>query len=324
MRLRLMGLGILFLGVSFGFTPFSAYANTAVQKQKLAAINADITRLNTKVTQLNAESTALDTRIKNLHQTINHTKQQQGEAYQRWLTATRDIVRTAYNKPLPVAPVFTSSPINVQRITAMQKVSLYSELEELNTSLASLIELEAHLTDAQGAKQRSVNNLTASIVKLEKSRGELLRALNIKDKQLAKQILASQAVAHPRKALPSGTTFSIPVAGTLLVHYGDTLLSGLKSSGVTVQSSADAPVKAIEGGTVLFNQPFRDYGHLIILESANKHTFIYGGVGISHVAVGQRISKGDVIAHLPAEDTSTLYLEVRHGNNVLNPQKFME
>ena len=55
-------------------------------------------------------------------------------------------------------------------------------------------------------------------------------------------------------------------------------------------------MRAVFQGTVLFSQWFKGYGNLIILDHGNRVFSLYGNVLASTVAVGDRITTGQVIA----------------------------
>lgn len=105
-----------------------------------------------------------------------------------------------------------------------------------------------------------------------------------------------------------------PELGTWSVHQG-----------VLLDTTADAPVKAVAAGTIIFAGPFRSYGQVIILDHGSGFFSVYGGLGDMAKAKGAAVKKGDTLAKAGGGPKGgRLYLELRRGTDALDPLAWLE
>ena len=100
-------------------------------------------------------------------------------------------------------------------------------------------------------------------------------------------------------------------------------LSG-KLYGVAIDSTTNAPVKAIASGRVISIGPHRGYGQVIFIQSKTKHVYVYGGLAQILPQAGTQITVGQKLGTLAADSltgTSRLYFMVYTNNKPLDPAK---
>lgn len=100
-------------------------------------------------------------------------------------------------------------------------------------------------------------------------------------------------------------------------------LSG-KLYGVAIDSTANAPVKAIASGRVISIGPHRGYGQVIFIQSKTKHVYVYGGLAQILPQAGAQITVGQKLGTLAADSltgTPRLYFMVYANNKPLDPAK---
>ena len=128
-----------------------------------------------------------------------------------------------------------------------------------------------------------------------------------------------QALASLRGSLPW------PAQGRVVQSYGRHYSEGLNqlvvSNGIKIEAGAKHTVRVIQGGTVLFASPFRDYGELVIVQHKNGLTSVYAGLGDVQVKQGQTLSALDQIG-LTA-DAGTFYFELRCDERPINPLAYL-
>ncbi|GAB0117280.1 murein hydrolase activator EnvC family protein [Acidisoma sp. 7E03] len=119
-----------------------------------------------------------------------------------------------------------------------------------------------------------------------------------------------------------------PVAGTLVRGWGDRTLAG-PSTGLSYATPPGARVISPCGGTVVFGQPFRSYGLLLIVDCGKGYDFVLAGLDRLDVSVGQRLQTGEPVGVMagwnpshPA-DRPKLYLELRRDGNPVNPTPWL-
>jgi septal ring factor EnvC (AmiA/AmiB activator) len=105
-----------------------------------------------------------------------------------------------------------------------------------------------------------------------------------------------------------------PELGTWSVHQG-----------VLLDTAADAAIKAVAPGTVIFAGPFRSYGQVIIVDHGSGFFSVYGGLGPMDKAKGAAVRRGDVLAKAGGGPKGgRLYLELRRGTDALDPLAWLE
>jgi septal ring factor EnvC (AmiA/AmiB activator) len=89
------------------------------------------------------------------------------------------------------------------------------------------------------------------------------------------------------------------------------------TTGLLFTPAAGATVAAALPGKVLYAGPFRQFGGLIIIETAPHVQHIFAGLGVLNVKAGQTVRGGQQIGVLPAKGPVHLYWEVRKNGQPL-------
>jgi murein DD-endopeptidase MepM/ murein hydrolase activator NlpD len=93
-------------------------------------------------------------------------------------------------------------------------------------------------------------------------------------------------------------------------------------AGLDLVAPIGAPIRAIAAGTVVFADPYRGYGNLVVIRHPNGLTSHYGHLRAIKVAPGKRVKAGQIIATLGNTGSSTgphLHLEIRRDGRPLDP-----
>ena len=119
-------------------------------------------------------------------------------------------------------------------------------------------------------------------------------------------------------AKPAGQ-LTQPVAGTLVRGWGDPD-NGEPATGQSWQTEAGAAVVAPCGGTVVFAEPFRGYGLLVIIDCGGGYHAVVSGMDQIAVIPGRPVRDGDPIGTMRASASDAtlsgppiLYFELRKG-----------
>lgn len=86
------------------------------------------------------------------------------------------------------------------------------------------------------------------------------------------------------------------------------------------------PVKAVADGVVTWSGERHGYGYLVEINHGNGYRTRYGHNSATHVAVGDKVSRGDVIADVGQTGRSTgphLHFEVLHNGRTVDPIDFV-
>jgi septal ring factor EnvC (AmiA/AmiB activator) len=116
-------------------------------------------------------------------------------------------------------------------------------------------------------------------------------------------------------------SLTTPVAGRVIVNYGDSDSGGLSAKGTTIETRAGAPVVAPFDGRVVFAGPFRGYGQILIIDHGEGYHSLLSGLGRIDSGVGQWLLGGEPVGVMaPAEQGNPkLYVELRHNGQPVNP-----
>ncbi len=124
-----------------------------------------------------------------------------------------------------------------------------------------------------------------------------------------------------------------PVAGTMVRGWGDPE-NGEPATGQSWQSEPGASVVAPCGGTVVFAEPFRGYGLLVIIDCGGGYHAVLSGMDQIGVIPGRPVLQGDPIGTMRAVakaasaaaapvEPSVLYFELRKGGRPINPAPWL-
>jgi len=138
-----------------------------------------------------------------------------------------------------------------------------------------------------------------------------------------KAVVLKGTKARPR-TMATGT-FANPTRGSLTSRFGQRW--SRQHEGIDIGAPSGSPIKAADGGKVIFAGWKGNYGRLVIIDHENGYTTYYGHCSTIKVKVGQRVAKGDVIALVGSTGRSTgphLHFEVRKNGVAVNPLKFVK
>jgi murein DD-endopeptidase MepM/ murein hydrolase activator NlpD len=129
----------------------------------------------------------------------------------------------------------------------------------------------------------------------------------------------------PAVASAGAPRFFWPVRGRILASFGD-LGNGRFNDGINLAVSKGEAVKVAADGVVLFAQPMRGFGNLILVRHAGNWLTAYAHNDALLVARGTSVKRGEVIARAGQSGTVTtpqLHFEVRRGSKPVNPVLFL-
>ncbi|MGP9805453.1 murein hydrolase activator EnvC family protein [Paracoccus sp. NSM] len=136
----------------------------------------------------------------------------------------------------------------------------------------------------------------------------------------------------------------LPVVGTVLRPYNEPDAAGVRRPGWVIATAPAALVQTPWPATIRYRGPFLDYGNVMIAEPARGYLMIFAGLSQVFGEVGDVLAAGDPVglmggAEAPAQEfgarfvadaasggtagrPETLYLELRRGNETLDPAEW--
>lgn len=162
-----------------------------------------------------------------------------------------------------------------------------------------------------------------------------MRRLKTKHSVLAASLLASVLLtaAFPKGSLsfaPS-SSFVYPLVGTRISSdYGWRKHPVRKAirhhEGIDLAAPEGALIRAIQGGMVVFADPYAGYGNLIVIRHSSGMTSHYGHCKSIKVKPGQRVNAGEIIGTVGSTGRVTgphLHFEIRFGGKSRDPEMYI-
>jgi murein DD-endopeptidase MepM/ murein hydrolase activator NlpD len=135
---------------------------------------------------------------------------------------------------------------------------------------------------------------------------------------------AAPRMAPPAStALPAATSrFAWPVRGRTLSGYGPRA-GGQQNDGIDIAAAAGTPVKAADGGTVVYSgNEVRGLGNLLLVSHTGGYITAYAHLDRMSVAKGATVRKGQTIGTVGTSggvSEPQLHFEIRHRNKPVDP-----
>ena len=202
---------------------------------------------------------------------------------------------------------------------------LESSKQQLKLSRDELLQQRDALAKEQNHRQRTVDALNRDIANNKAKLAQLQR-----DQQQLQDVLDSLQSLIADMEIPSDFapfatrkgSLNWPTKGRHLNKFGARRSSEMKWQGITIAAKAGSDIKAIHPGRVVFADWLKGYGLLIILDHGNDYLSLYANNQSILKDLGDWVSAGEVIATVGnsgGRDTSSVYFEIRHAGNALNP-----
>ena len=195
---------------------------------------------------------------------------------------------------------------------------LVKEQRALDRLLKRKAGRQSHILEASRTQQERLARLAAEAKDLRALLDKIGRDEDEDERRERESALATlplKPFSAARGAMP------FPVAGELVLRFGEVTEFGTTSKGISLATRAGAQVIAPHDGRVVFAGPFRSYGQLLIIaHSEGYHTLIAGMARIETV-VGQWLLAGEPVGRMDDAGRSqpTLYVELRRAGEPINP-----
>jgi septal ring factor EnvC (AmiA/AmiB activator) len=116
-----------------------------------------------------------------------------------------------------------------------------------------------------------------------------------------------------------------PVAGAVTHRFGDPLVGGGRSNGLTLAAAKGARAVSPAQGLVQYVGPVKGWGVIVILRLAGGYHLVLAGLERTSVQVGQSVAEGQPVGWATdgRQATSELYLEVREQGSPVDPMRWL-
>jgi murein DD-endopeptidase MepM/ murein hydrolase activator NlpD len=211
------------------------------------------------------------------------------------------------------------------RMAATARAERQAERERAEAAAAS-----ASLAAAQARQRRTQVELTDALSRAREQRfaavaaaAAAARAANLR--AAVARLEAARAAAEAAAAHTQAAGTAAGPVGRLAAPVGGALASGWHhgTDGVTFAATPGARVLAPCSGQVEFADPFRSYGHLVIVDCGGGWRTVLGGMERLLIRTGERVRAGTPVGTMPTDGRQGLYLELRQGARAVDPLPYL-
>ncbi|QXM06977.1 peptidoglycan DD-metalloendopeptidase family protein [Crassaminicella indica] len=290
---------------------------------------------NVKIASIEAEVNSVKTSEDALKMILQGTEEEQihevqkGESF--WTIAKK--------YKLSVDDLVKANPdVNPERLQINQKISLVVPKPLLTVATVEKVKYEETIPYEVEFEETSALYKGDKKIKVKGEDGKreiVAEVVSYNGVEHNKNILEEKIVKKPKKQIvlkgtknppPKKGTGSLrnPTRGVLTSPFG--WRWGRKHTGIDIGAPRGTPVKAADGGVVIFAGWKGRYGKCVIIDhGANTQTWYAHNSSIL-VKVGQRVYKGQVISKIGSTGNSTgphLHFEVRKNGVPVNPLRYV-
>lgn len=193
----------------------------------------------------------------------------------------------------------------------------FSQQQQQRETLAKQQQEQQQLVARLQREQQSDEANLASLIRNEQELNELLAALQ--------QVLAQQGIQLDGLANLRGQ-LTWPVTGSLRHSFGQQRSGQVRWRGVVMNTELEAPVKAIADGRVIYSDWLRGFGMVVVIDHGEHYMSLYGYNQALLKNVGEPVRRGETIAlagQSGGQREASLYFEIRHEGNPINPAPYM-
>lgn len=202
--------------------------------------------------------------------------------------------------------------------------------DQLKQTEQQLAERQKQLAGSRKEREQTLAALKADIRNkrseredLEADRKRLERLLNEVQQAIAN--IPSPNESQPFKSLRRKLPW--PANGKVISGFGDHYADGkLRRNGLLIGTKAEAPIKAVHYGRVVFANWLRGFGLLTIIDHGDGYMTLYGHSSSLFTSPGDWVNAGETISlagRTGGADTPELYFEIRHNGKPDNPRRWL-
>ena len=213
--------------------------------------------------------------------------------------------------------------------------ALARERQSLEAQAASMARLQAQAASARAAIERAVAARTRLVDSIDARRdlnAQLTGELEAAQQRLQGTVTQLGAARGAVVALPLRPFKGVlpwPAAGIVTGRFGrprGAAAGGLARTGIEISIAEGQPVRAVHEGVVAYADQFTGYGNLVILDHGDGAYSLYGYLGSTDVARGDRVDAQapvGVSGRNPSGNPA-LYFELRIDGKPVDPLQWLK
>ena len=198
--------------------------------------------------------------------------------------------------------------------------SLEEETKRIKQITSKLKNIEEDIIYQQKKQKEILSKLRQETAMYESSERQL-------ERESIKLVYKISELSTGKNDNPESTgSFSYPVRAPITSPFGPRRhpIFGVRSmhSGIDLAAPYGTPIKASEGGVVIYSGWYGGYGKVVILDHAKGFSTLYAHLSSTKVTVGARVKQGEVVGFEGSTGYATgphLHFEVREQGKPKNP-----
>ncbi|MBQ8894255.1 MAG: peptidoglycan DD-metalloendopeptidase family protein [Clostridia bacterium] len=312
-----------------------------------------------QINELNAEAALLDDIVSGLSDELEESEEKLEEAEasldentllaKQRIRAMYELGDTSY-----ISIILSSESLHdfIARVELVKQMASYDKkvIDDLTETRETIARETKAIEEKKNAQQEALDALESNVASLEKKQAQsdsLIDSFNDKSAASLKALEEAEAAeaelqAEIRAALANssnetfvGGQYLWPVSG----YYSITDTFGMRThpttgvykmhTGVDIAGSGinKKPILAANSGTVLKAGKHTAYGNYVVIDHGGGCSTLYGHASSLNVSVGQKVTRGDVIAYVGSSGWSTgphLHFEIYENGEYKNPLSFFD
>ncbi len=181
-------------------------------------------------------------------------------------------------------------------------------------------------------QQRGVSGQKEVVYAITRQNGQVVDKQIVSQQVLKEPVrqIVKQGTKRDTSTLAVGTgSFMWPAVGRITSYYGTRSISRGSSNhtGIDIGVPAGTPVQAADDGVVTKAEYAGNYGRVVIINHGNGYSTLYAHNSVLKVKVGEKITRGQVIALAGSTGRSTgphVHFEIRYNDKPQNPINFFK
>ena len=210
-----------------------------------------------------------------------------------------------------------------------RRVEAYRARVEVKEQQIAELQQEVSARHLEVAEDRQAKaRVVSSLIRQRAYWERALAAMEQDSRDISAQIRRYQrtALGRRRYSIPWTGSFLRPVNGGITSGFGSRIhpILGVRKmhTGVDISAATGVPIRAADGGTVIWAARRGGYGNCVVLDHGGGMSTVYGHCSQLRVSAGQEVRKGEVIGLVGSTGLSTgphLHFEVRRNGSPVNP-----
>lgn len=222
---------------------------------------------------------------------------------------------------------------DLARLATLQEQMAQEQLalEEAETALSERRRLLQDLLDERESAQQQD---TAQLRRLEAENArlgqeattlrELIAALEERERNPPPAVAPDENAPEIYANLPdrfsnARGSIPLPVAGQVVIQYGEPLPGGGRAEDLTLATRPGAVVTAPFGGRVGWAEPFGRLGNVVILDVGEEFRLVLIGLGTLQTRRGDMVRAGEPLGTMDDTPNAALRFQIRRQNTPIDP-----